>query len=305
MLLLACWLTCLDCVGAKRDDEDEEFWTSLAHIFTTGSENDNIENLVLELKNNSRARSLFFKFPFIHLKLKLLKLLKSTILVNHILKKLSESGLTTTMKSLITTPDGSGKDNSVAVTCYDDNDLFIAIDSSSSIGNQNYATALQFANQLAVAAKNHSGNQISVYIFSHYAERLFGLNESLGLSCKMIEDKILGARYHAGGTEIHTALDSATMEFQSSNRSFTNEIPRNVVILSDGVSNLHLTQEAAEKMFSVGGVRGFTVAIGDNVDDRELLAITGNKTDHMFHLPGFDDLLHVLRPLSEKICEKD
>ncbi|XP_021959180.1 cartilage matrix protein [Folsomia candida] len=113
-----------------------------------------------------------------------------------------------------------------------------------------------------------------------------------------LKAQILGAAHSKGGTNTHLALDSAIAQTVPLRRT---DIPQNVVVLTDGMSNnMPLTTEAAHRALDAG-LEMFAVGIG-NYDVNELKEISGYRQDRLFTVDQFNELVQVLRTLSRRIC---
>ncbi|CAL8071055.1 unnamed protein product [Orchesella dallaii] len=183
-----------------------------------------------------------------------------------------------------------------AEPCYSDNDLVIVVDSSGSIGQVNYMGALEFAAKLATAWIDNPNNRISVVIYSSSVQSVIGLGESVTVS--QLRDRVYNAPYLNGGTASDLGINKAVSEFQSNSRA----VPKNMVFLTDGVSNSASATLAAAQAAQSAGIRGFSVGITTNINQQELLAIAGNNADHVFNTDGFEDLLKLLQPVSRRVC---
>ncbi|CAL8068232.1 unnamed protein product [Orchesella dallaii] len=79
-------------------------------------------------------------------------------------------------------------------------------------------------------------------------------------------------------------------------------VPKNMGFLTDGASeNPSATTSAAQTAQSTG-VRLFSIGIGSDINQAELLAIAGNNANHIFNTVGFEDLLKLLQPVSRRVC---
>ncbi|ODM91664.1 Vitrin [Orchesella cincta] len=189
------------------------------------------------------------------------------------------------------------EDGEEAEPCFSDNDLVIVVDSSSSIGQVNYLSALEFAAKLATAWVDNPNNRISVVIYSSSVLSVIGLGEAVTVS--QIRDRVYNATYLSGGTASDLGINAAVTEFKNNARA----VPKNMVFLTDGSSNSPSLTLAAAQNALAAGIRSFSVGIGTNINQQELLAIAGNDSTHVFNTDGFEDLLKLLQPVSRRVCE--
>lgn len=193
----------------------------------------------------------------------------------------------------------SGLEEEGALPCYNDNDLVIVVDSSGSIGQEHYAIALEFTTRLAIAWADNPQNRLAFIVYSTNAQRIIGLEDNL--SVQEIRDTVYSAPYLNSGTASHLGLDLAFQQIQQSNRT---TVPQNLVFLTDGASDSSLSTKSSAERVRDAGIKAFAVGIGENVVKDELLAIAGDKPEHVFNTDGFEDLLKLLLPVSKIVCEE-
>ena len=182
------------------------------------------------------------------------------------------------------------------VPCYNDNDLVIVVDSSGSIGPDNYQIALEFVTRLAITWADNPKNRLAVIIYANDAQSIIGLADTLSVA--QIKDKVYNAPYIAGGTASDLGLDRALLEFTSNQRA----VPLNLVFMTDGSSNDPNATVASAQTVLAAGVRSFSVGIGSSINPTELEAIAGDDPTHVFNTDGFADLLKLLQPVSQNVC---
>lgn len=184
----------------------------------------------------------------------------------------------------------------VAVDCYQTNDLIIVLDSSGSIESHNYARALTFIERLATAFTVHGPSRIALIIFSYEAEVVIDITNSYTRA--EISSAILNTPYTQGGTNTWLGIDLAIAQFNSSLR----DVPLNMVVLTDGMSNNEGLTIAAAQRATTMGIRSFSVGITDNLNQEELRVIAGGMPNRIFTSETFDELIQLLTPLSLRVC---
>lgn len=133
-------------------------------------------------------------------------------------------------------------------------------------------------------------------IFSNEASTI--LNIANTMNPAGVSSAILAAPYVAGVTNTHLGIDAAVAQFVSSPR----QVPRNIVVLTDGVStDPTLTANSANTAIS-SGIRLFSVGVGTSFNQAELLTIVGGNSSFVFTTSNFDDLVTLLNPLSRVAC---
>lgn len=185
------------------------------------------------------------------------------------------------------------------VDCYSENDLIIVLDSSGSIGAANYTTALSFVDRLASAFTVHEPSRLSFIIFSDIAQLQISLTNSY--TREFISRTILATQYLDSGTSTWLGIDKAIEQFDLSPR----DVPLNMVILTDGMSNDGDLTVAAAQRAVTRGIRMFSVGITDATNPAELLTLAGGVRDRVFSSETFDDLVNLLAPVSITVCTKN
>jgi hypothetical protein len=130
-----------------------------------------------------------------------------------------ESSDTTEITTSTTEPPSETTDAPpVAEPCYDTNDLVIVLDSSGSIGQENYELAKTFVLKLALAYTLHEQNRIGFIIFSSKAQGMFDLKKRL-TDTQMIKI-ILGPHYLGETTRTNEGIKLAETYFTAAPRDF-------------------------------------------------------------------------------------
>lgn len=192
---------------------------------------------------------------------------------------------------------GSEEEPEVPQPCAIDNDLVIAVDSSGSIGAQNYKVALDFVARLASAWAENANNRLGIFIYSDTVQRIISLAQNVTVTD--VKSVVLASPYMARGTASHLALERALAEFQENPR----DVPQTLVFLTDGVSNdRNATIKAADKVVKAG-IKSYSVGIGTGTESEELLAVAGNIQNNVFSANSFDELLKLLKSISEEVCK--
>jgi len=184
----------------------------------------------------------------------------------------------------------------IAVPCYETNDLAIVLDASGSIGAANFIVAVDFVDQLAAAFTRHDASRLTYIVYSSSSITRIPLTNSF--TATEISNLIRTTPYTGGGTATHLGIDMAVSQFNSSPRS----VPKNMVVLTDGISNNPALTEASANRAIAMGVRSFAVGITPSINPQELLTIAGNDPSRVFTAENFAHLIQLLAPLSLKIC---
>lgn len=175
----------------------------------------------------------------------------------------------------------------------------VLLDSSGSIGYENYEKAKSFVDKLTAAFAVQNGIRKSFIVFSDVASTIVTLKNTL--TPAELSLSILGAPYLRHTTNTYLGINAAIDEFNSSPRL----VPLNLVVITDGVStNPSLTIAAANTTASMG-VRAFSVGIGNSINQQELRDIAGGNGSRVYTTNDYDELSEVLNPLSLQVCENE
>lgn len=184
------------------------------------------------------------------------------------------------------------------VPCYNTNDLVIVLDGSGSIGSSNFETAKRFVDKLAAAYNVQSSSRVGFITYSDTVSTIISLTNTL--TPDAMSSTILNAPYRASVTYTDLGIDAAVTQFTLYPRT----VPRNMVVLTDGVSTDPSATLASANTAINMGIRTFSVGIGSGVNQSELLDIANGNQDRVFNANTFDDLVKLLNPLSRALCKK-
>jgi len=181
--------------------------------------------------------------------------------------------------------------------CPNPNDVIVLLDSSASIGADNYRKEKVFAYDLARAFENSPTNRFGFTIFSSYVWKIAPLNNKF--SAADLNSKILNADWMANQTYTNLGIDSATAEFSALGRTVT----KNLVIITDGESNDPSATLTSINNAISKGYRTFAVGISSGASYTELLALAGGNRNHLFTAANFYELTDLLDPLRQVVCD--
>jgi len=179
------------------------------------------------------------------------------------------------------------------------NDVIVVLDSSGSIGADDYKKEKVLAYDLARAFADQEKSRFGFTIFSSSVSRIAALPNAF--TSDQLYSKILNAEYMAYQTYTNLGIDSAVAEYDASTR----DVPKNLVIITDGASTDPAATEASITAAINKGIRTFSVGIGSATSNSELLMLAGGDSSHMFTAASFDELAVLVNPLSEVICDNN
>ncbi len=181
-------------------------------------------------------------------------------------------------------------------------DVVFVLDSSGSIGPENYTKIKNFTHDFVSVLledsyrkniNNEMGSRVGIVIFSYFGETLLLLNTSQGLDRSSLVEMIESIRYVNGLTNTADGLCHALKHPWRDSLT----VLRLVITLTDGRSNLESlscgnTSTAAEMVHAhIPRLVSYVIGVGDNIDIEELRVIA-SAAELIDHLDTFDtDLL--------------
>ena len=183
-------------------------------------------------------------------------------------------------------------------------DLIFAVDSSGSVGKENYKKQKEFINILASRYDLVNSSQVAVIVFSNHASNEIQLgSRRTALSFATAVDNI---PYFQAFTRIDLALRLAYDEYFLTESS--NKTERLVILLTDGkqTRNDFMTPdyvpiEDTVQLLRSKSARMFAVGIGDSVDLTEMRIVT-EQEDDIFLATEFNDLVEKADVIAKTTC---
>ena len=170
-------------------------------------------------------------------------------------------------------------------------DLYIVLDSSSSIELSYYETAKQFlADLIGRFTIGQDLVRVGLIVYGSAPQLIFDLQASFDKDD--IVDKIKTADYLNSRTATGDALSLMT------NTGFTEEcgvravgcaVPHTAIILTDGASNTGMNVATAAKFARENSIEMLAFGIGNHINSVELLEIAGSQ-DKVHRIDSFDNI---------------
>jgi len=190
-----------------------------------------------------------------------------------------------------------GTDPTEVEPCLKTNDLVLVLDASGSIGSANFEYLKDFAARLVPAFNIHPESRVSVTKYETSVTTV--LNMTHGLSPEEVEVILREMPYGpGGGTATGAAIADGIEKFAQSGRP---GIPRNMVIVTDGVSNSMIETITQANLARTAGITTFAVGISAGTEELELVGIAGHGS-RMYRLARFDQVEQLLRRVSRGVC---
>lgn len=173
------------------------------------------------------------------------------------------------------------------------------MDSSDSVGNDNFKTALNFINVIIEEfSGEESYNRFSLLTFSTDIQIVFSLGRYE--NPQIIQNAVRYTRYRPGNTNTAGAL-RVVNEIAVDALGDRYDAENIVFVITDGVSNVDTedTIPAAEELKD-NGARIIPIAV-NMTDTSEVDRMASSETD-IFRIDSFSDLILILEPVIKTLC---
>lgn len=198
---------------------------------------------------------------------------------------------------------GKGWGESPTTNCRGFADVVFALDSSGSIGTDNWAKQLDFvskvAGNFALNTPSRRGYQVSVVTFSQSAKEEFPLNNftnSLELQQAIKKIPFMGAN-----TDTHKALSYVKDESFDSSKGGRRDAVKIVVVVTDGRSTQPAETARVAPLLKNTGALVVAIGVGDGVDKAELRMIASSSTE-VFTVDNYDVLDSISDAVESRTC---
>jgi collagen type VI alpha len=168
--------------------------------------------------------------------------------------------------------------------------VFFALDSSSSIGSENFAKSVAFARDTANGVDVEYRGACT---YGTHVRKVSAYTDDKELFITRLE----GAQYQNSTTQTDLAIDY----FVDQSSTIATDIQKIEIVITDGKSTEpEKTQASAQRAREAGSII-LAVAVGDSVDKEELDGITGDP-NLVFYADDFNDLANRVRELTQTVC---
>ena len=186
--------------------------------------------------------------------------------------------------------------------CLSAMDIFFLLDSSDSVGSDNFATALKFINVLiGEFSGEESYNRFSLITFSTDVQIVFSLGRYRDI--RIIQNAVKYARYRPGNTNTANAL-KVVEEIAVDALGDRHDAQNVVFVITDGNSNVNEDETIpAVEVLKKNGARIIPIAV--NMQDySEVEQLATNAAD-IYKIDSFDDLNGILENVIQNTCSAE
>ncbi|XP_021375367.1 uncharacterized protein LOC110464458 isoform X14 [Mizuhopecten yessoensis] len=183
-----------------------------------------------------------------------------------------------------------------------DVDLVFVVDSSTSVGVENFGKTLNFLKSFVRDADIDSGSvRVGVLLYSSEVNVQFHLHSHTTKAD--VNAAIDNIEYQYGSTNTADGIKVMRTEMFTYGNGDRPDVKNVVVIITDGVSNINSQRTIPEAVLArEEGVRVYVVGIG-LVDTRELEAMASDPIeDNVFNVQSFEDLEGLDEQIFSSIC---
>lgn len=181
-------------------------------------------------------------------------------------------------------------------------DVFIVVDSSSSITNKDFNREISFVQSVVKLFDiGEDKTRVGIVSFSHDANMILELNN--GLSRSQLLDHISRIQHMGGGTETSEALRMVRQTGFAPNVARPN-VAKIAIVLTDGLSlDAELTAQEA-RFAHAAGIKVFAIGIGYAADLSEIRNIASDPDEnYVFTVNDFSSLTTIHEHLAIKTCK--
>ena len=187
-------------------------------------------------------------------------------------------------------------------------DIIVLMDSSGSIGENDFTKALNYTAELSLLYKlGENDTRFGVIFYHSDVEHILTIPLNYTYNHSVLIDRIKETGYTRGGTNTGQAIEYATQQFFNegfgSRRSDVNDssvVPLVLIVATDGRSGDDVTEpsnSAREKDINI-----FSIGIGPNVNDEELRDIAGQES-RVFRTANYDELTQIALIIQSATCK--
>ena len=181
-------------------------------------------------------------------------------------------------------------------------DIIIILDSSTSVGDDNYNKMKSFCKDFLKNADLDSGNvRVGIVSYSTGVHIEFNLNTYS--TSKDIIAAIDAIPYRYGSTNTADGLRTMRTQMYTAANGDRKDVPNVVIILTDGVSNINSRRTIPEaEQARAEGIHIYAVGIGLR-DTRELDAMASvPASENSFNVQSFDELAALTDRVFQAFC---
>ena len=186
------------------------------------------------------------------------------------------------------------------IVCAQRADIAFVVDASTSVTYSGFIEAKEFVKSLISGMKvSYKGVNVGLIRFATTSTIIFPLNRYF--SQRSVNNAIDRMVYSQGGTRTDRALKTARTELFTKIRGAREDIPRMLVLMTDGKSNNPTFTRKEAHQLKKSGVYVIVVAISNKVNKVELRDIASQPED-VITAVSYRTLKKIVADTREKVC---
>ncbi|KAL9952145.1 hypothetical protein ACROYT_G039355 [Oculina patagonica] len=188
--------------------------------------------------------------------------------------------------------------------CLGKTDLAFIVDSSESVSEGDFQEAKNFVWEV-ISNFEISGNdtRVGVIRYSTQATVIFDFQFSADNNILLLKETIDNIPFVEGGTKTERALQLAPTDLFSTKGGSRPEVPKILVVVTDGKSENALGVARASMALKQKHVTILAVGIGEEVDMEELL-LMASTADDVIRVSTFSALKKQVAEIRDKVCDE-
>lgn len=187
--------------------------------------------------------------------------------------------------------------------CLGKTDLAFIVDSSESVSEGDFQEAKNFVWEVISNFEiSSSDTRIGVIRYSTQATVIFDFQFSADNNILLLKETIDNIQFVEGGTKTERALQLARTDLFSTKGGSRPEVPKILVVVTDGKSENALGVARASMALKQKHVTILAVGIGEEVDMEELL-LMASTADDVIRVSTFSALKKQVAEIRDKVCD--
>jgi len=182
-------------------------------------------------------------------------------------------------------------------------DLQIIVDSSRSVGEENFRTMMQGISRSVVGQFEIGADKTRVALFKYGCDGVMKNEISLDSFSdgRSLQLRIESTKFEMGCTKTAMAMGRALYNYQTKVR-FGPNIAKVCLVFTDGEADDASEVPAMSRKWAEAGVTVFAIGIGDDISNEGLVAISGDQSRALV-ADDFNRIGALTKSLMKKVCE--
>ncbi|GAB1606677.1 type VI, alpha, partial [Argonauta hians] len=181
-------------------------------------------------------------------------------------------------------------------------DIVFVLDSSGSVGTQNFYSMLAFVNDI-VDQMEIGPKHIQIGVLRYNSRNYLEFNLNKHTSKKSLQSAIQNIHYTPGNTATGSAISFMHYHMFTRASGFRKGVPKIAIVLTDGMSNIGLNTRVESDAAKKDNISMFAIGIGGAVNQAELKGIASDP-NFVFSIKNFKNLPKIVDGLVKTTCKE-